>query len=235
MYRLLTYTEVDTAIQTRMSNQAPDQTTRLDYINNFMKELTAKYNLEVARRTVVVSMTPDGTPVNIDSLITDGDVNKIEAIREVEDNEPTDEYIEVEHSKFNSDYNAGRRLNNFSFFTSNGDRWLKLNSSVHSDNEEVDFEISYFTSNLGYDTAEEEYLPEITTSGNCSLLLPYNFKKLAVEGICSYLFLISLGKDGETPSAIAENKYKAQLNDLGLTGEAKKIKTEVRKVKLYPR
>lgn len=234
MFQLISYTDLDSSIQSYMSNQAPNTTIRLEYINNFLKELSTKYNIEVARRSVDVDITPDGEPIDIDTLITEGDVNKIEEIREISDNVPTNQYIPIGGDGFSNNYNAGRRLNQYVFYTENGKRYLRLNSAEHSDSEVVTYKVSYFTSHLGYNSETEEYMEEIENVVGCKILLPYNYKRLAVTGICRDLFLISLGKDGETPSAIAENRYKSQLESLGLTGEAKKIRTNVRRVKIHP-
>ena len=234
MFQLISYLDLDSSIQSYMSNQAPNTTIRLEYINNFIKELSTKYNIEVARRSKDVVLNPDGELVDIDDIITEKDVNKIESIREISDNVYTNQYIPIGEDGFVNNYNAGKRLNQYVFYTENGKRYLKLNSADHSDDEDVTYKINYFTSNLGYNNVTDEYMEEIENVTGCQILLPYNYKRLAVTGICRDLFLISLGKDGETPSAIAENRYKSQLESLGLAGEVKKIKTNVRKVKMHP-
>lgn len=234
MYQFLSYTELDLAIQRRMSNQAPNTDIRLEYINNFMKDLYSTYNIEVGRRSIVDELTPNGVAVDIDTIITDFDCKNIHLIRETEDDIYTEEYERVDEDIFSKHYAGGLRLNEWSFYTENAVRYLKLNSANTDEDTARDFKITYYTTNVAYDSATNDYLADVENSSTCLLLLPKEYKKLAVEGICKELFLISLGKDGETPSAIAENKFKAELKKLGLNSDAKRIKTNVRKVQLHP-
>jgi hypothetical protein len=231
MHGLLKYTDLDVAIQTRMSNQAPGTTTRLQYINDFMFNLLTEYDIEVARKSVTVELTPNGEPVDIDTLITDLDVKKIKDIRQTDPELRTDEYRPLNEDAFSRNYASGRRLNQWAFYTENGKRYLKLNSSDKSDNESADYKITYYTTNLAMQ--DGDYIPQVVNASDCYLLIPQEYKEMAVSGIVRFLFTMSLGADGNQQASIHENKYKSKLNKFGLNKEGTKIRTDENTIKLH--
>ena len=237
MYKLLKYTDLDSAIQTRMSNQAPSSDIRLEYINDFMLELITTYDIEVAKRSIDVEITPDGVAVDIDTLIPNLDVKSIVDIRQINPELNSPEYTSLDESDFAREYNTGVRANRWSFFTENGKRYIKMNSYDHDDTEAIDYKITYYTTHLAIDENESGnngFIPEVINSLTCYLLIPQEYKELAISGITRYLYNISLGiTDGEKYSAIAENKYKSQLSKFGLNKEGKKKRVQEGNVKIY--
>jgi hypothetical protein len=238
MYKLLKYTDLDSAIQTRMSNQAPNTDTRLEYINDFMLEMITTYDIEVAKRSIEVSITPNGVAVDIDTLIPNLDVKSIKDIRQVDPELNSPEYTGLDESDFAREYNTGVRANRWSFYTENGKRYLKLNSYDQDGTVAVDYKITYYTTNLAIDENESSnngFIPEVINSLTCYLLIPQEYKEMAIAGITRYLFLISLGiTDGEKYAAIAENKFKSQLTKFGLNKDASKKRVQEGNVKIYP-
>ncbi len=233
MYELLKWLNIDNSIQRYMSNQAPPVNVRLEYVNNILLELNARHNVEVARRSVTVELTPDGEPVDIDDLILDKDVKKLDTIREVDNEVYTAEYSPKDEEAFVREYLSGKRLNTWSFYTENGKRYLKLNSATLSDTESAEFKITYYTTNLAVDEAGN-FLPRVVNTSDCFLLMPGTYQRLITTGVCKDLFLIALGTvDGQTPAAIAENRFKSELEKLGLNEDARRIKTNVRKFKIH--
>jgi transcriptional antiterminator Rof (Rho-off) len=237
MYGLLKYTDLDLAIQTRMSNQAPNSTKRLEYINNLMKDLITRYNVEVAKRTVIVELKPNGEAIDIDTIITNLDCKKIDKIRVSEPENRTQDYVPVEEDVFTNNYAANLRKNEWSFYTENRKRYLKINSLDYNEDETVKFKITYFTTNLAVDdtsSGEDGFIPEVINSSSCYLLIPAEWKELAVSGITQHLYLISLGMvDGEKYAAIAKNQYKSELERFGLNKEARKIRIDESCVQIH--
>lgn len=232
MYSLLKYSKLDSLIQRRMSNQAPNIDIRLDHINTFMQDIITQYNVASGRRSVIVDIIPDGTPIDIDTLILDGDCKSIDKIRHTDPDLSTIFYSPVDEEVFANNNAMPLRKNEWVLYSENGKRYLKINSLNVGNDKISNFKITYYTTNVA--VLDGNFIPEVVQNPNCFLLIPDNYKELALNGILEHLWLISMGAaDGLELSMLAKSQYEAEKRKLKLAGDAKRIRTNERRVNIH--
>lgn len=134
MSLLLTYSEIDTAIQNKMSGQAPDESKRLEAINTALLDLSAEYDIESLKREYTGYFVPDGRQINIESYIAD--LKKIADLRYLSSTKQTEQYDFIDDDVFVNHIGLGKTLNEYSLSYNNGKQYLKINSE-DGDNKKI--------------------------------------------------------------------------------------------------
>ena len=128
MAAFLTYSEVDTGIQEKMSNQSPDSTKRLNAINEVMQDLYTEYDIESSKREVVLYIVPDGTPINLENEISSNDFKRAADLRYLADNKQRQEFNLIDDDLFNTRLQNGVRNAEYTVTYNNGNLFMKVNS-----------------------------------------------------------------------------------------------------------
>lgn len=229
MAQLLTWLEVDSNVQSGMSNRCPNETVRLEAINNEVRNINTVYDVETAIRTKAILVIPDGTPYLVSSLITDDDVKKIAEIY-LDDDEYGNEYVWLEEDEFRRRNRSGYQENAYTTYWEDGKMYLDINS-WGGEATATDTTIKYYSTFLALN-GSNVLISEVLAEADCKILLPSRFKDLVVTGAKMRLLWPSIGEDGNNQYAIESNKYKSELKKLGLDKVARAIKKTIRKVKL---
>jgi hypothetical protein len=221
-----------------MGNRCPDETKRLEAINNEVRNINTVYDIETARRKIEASIVPDGTVYKFSALVnssgtsvlTDDDVKKIEDIYRTDD-EYGNEYVWVEPEEFFRNVRAGINEDRYTTYFENGYMYLAINS-INGEATATDFTIAYYSTFLALNGTT--FTASIAADTDYTILLPSRFKDLVVLGSMKRLFWPAIGEDGNNQISIISNRYKAELTKLGLDTNAKPLKKTIRKVKLRP-
>ncbi len=126
MSAFLTYSELDTDIQRRMSNSAPDSTRRLGAINNSLQELYAEFDIDSGKREKILYVVPDGNPINITSAVPD--FKKAADLRFLAPNRHTEQFSQIDDDMFSVHIGEGRRVNEYAIDYSDGKLFCKVNT-----------------------------------------------------------------------------------------------------------
>lgn len=237
MAQLLTWSEVDSNIQSEMGNRCPDVDIRLEAINNEVRNINTVYDVETAKRKVEISIIPDGTAYKINLLadstatavMTDDDLKKVADIYASDDTD-ADEYIWIEPEEFFKNIRWGVKENKYTTYWEDGDMHIAVNS-INGEDTAIDFTMTYYSIFLSLD-GSNNFTTQILADSDYKILLPAKFKDLVVCGAKKRLFWPAIGEDGNNQYTIESNKYKAELNKLGLDNVAKPLKKMIRKIKL---
>lgn len=229
MAQLLTWSEVDSNAQSGMSNRCPNETVRLEAINNEVRNLNTAFDIETSLRTKSISIIPDGTAYLISSLVTDDDVKKVSEIYLTADDEGN-EYSWQEADEFRRRVRMGYQENSYTTYWEDGKMYLAVNS-WGGEAIATAYTMKYFSTFLALN-GSNALISEVLADATCKILLPSRFKDLVVAGTKMRLLWPSIGEDGNNQYAIESNKYKSELKKLGLDTVAKAIKKTIRKVKL---
>jgi hypothetical protein len=127
MSTFLTVSEIDTAIQQRMAQQAPDQTQRLAAINNAMQDIYARFDIDTGKRDVVTYLVFDGQPTKMSSLVSD--FKRPADLRYLSPNKQTEEFSYIDDDIFTVHAGEGRKINEYSVAYNDGKLYLKALSA----------------------------------------------------------------------------------------------------------
>jgi len=127
MSTFLTVSEIDTAIQQRMAQQAPDETQRLAAINTAMQDIYARFDIDSSKRDLVTYMVFDGQPLKISDLVSD--FKRPSDLRYLAPNKQTQEFSYVDDDLLTVHIGEGRKINEYSTSYNDGKLYLKGNTS----------------------------------------------------------------------------------------------------------
>jgi len=122
MANFLTYSEVDTDIQSRMQGSAPDQTKRLNAINLAAQNLGAKYDIDSTKREKIVYIVPNGDPINLSTEIPD--YKNIKDLRYL--NKSNGEFRRIEDDIFDIHSKNGALIDEYTTTFNNGKEYLRV-------------------------------------------------------------------------------------------------------------
>lgn len=238
MAQLLTWSEVDSNIQNEMGNRCPDESKRLEAINNEVRNINTVYDIETTKRRVEVSIIPDGTPYKVSDLVNslsvavipNDDMKKVADIYRSDDTD-ADEYIWIEPEEFFRNIRNDIVEDKYTTYFQDGYMYIAVNS-VNGETTAIDYTINYYSTYLAFTSSA--FAAAITASADCSILLPARFKDLVVAGAKKRLLWPSIGEDGNNQYVVESNRYKAEIAKLGLDNVAKPLKKTIRKLKLRP-
>jgi len=126
MGKFLSYSELDTALQRRMSEQAPDEAKRLGAIQDAMQDVYAEFDIQAATRSFIFSIVPDGDPYGISNLVDD--FKRMKDLRYISASKHVAEYVQKDDDDFTVNIGQQKRLDEFSVDYNNGELYLKVNS-----------------------------------------------------------------------------------------------------------
>jgi len=135
MSTFLTVSEVDTAIQQRMAQQAPDETQRLAGINHAMQDIYARFDIDSGKRDLVTDIVLDGQPVLISDMVSD--FKRPSDLRYLSPTKQTEEFSFVDDDLFTTHIGEGRRINEYTVAYSDGNLYLKGNSDKGQTNTQL--------------------------------------------------------------------------------------------------
>ena len=238
MSQLLTWSEVDSNIQSEMGNQVPSEGRRLEAMNNVVRKLNTKYDVTSARRTVEISVIPNGTLYIVAELVnssdvevlTDDDLKKIDLLAPDDDDDMCD-YEWIAKNEFFKRLNSGRSEDTYTTFFKDGKLYFAMNSQ---DGETVatTYNMDYFSTFLALD-GTGTFIDEITAVATTKILIPANFKDLVVSGSIRKLLYPSLGDEGNAEYNKKTTLYRDEIKSLGLDSVTKPLQREKRKVKIH--
>jgi hypothetical protein len=127
MSAFLTYSELDTDIQRRMSNSAPDSTRRLGAINNSLQELYAEFDIDSGKREKILYIVPDGQALNITDAVPD--FKKADDLRYLSLERHTEQFSQITDDMFSVHVGEGRRINEYTIDYNNGKLFCKVNTA----------------------------------------------------------------------------------------------------------
>lgn len=127
MSTFLTVSEIDTAIQQRMAQQAPDQTQRLAAINTAMQDIYARFDIDSGKRNLVTYMVFDGQPVKISDLVSD--FKRASDLRFLAPNKQNIEFAYYDDDLFTVHVGEGRKVDEYSVAYSGGKLYMKALTS----------------------------------------------------------------------------------------------------------
>lgn len=127
MSAFLTYSELDTDIQKRMSNSAPDSTRRLGAINNSLQELYAEFDIDSGKREKILYIVPDGQALNITDAVPD--FKKADDLRYLSPEKHTEQFSQITDDIFSMHIGEGRRINEYAIDYNNGKLFCKVNTA----------------------------------------------------------------------------------------------------------
>ena len=234
MGKLLTYSEIDTTIQNRMSGQAPSSTKRLEAINDSLQELQGKYDIEQTKRSADISVIATGsTSYQISDLVTDDDVKRIDELRYEEDDAAGEPYFKyITYEEFMQHVADDVANNEYTLYFEDGVQYLRVNSTGR-DTTAITLTMVYYSYFVSMTTASV-FQVKVTTTSTDQLLIPVRYKELIIARCLEDLWPMSIGSAGEVDSAKAHNKYKSELKKLGLDDTGRKPKTKQRSIRIYP-
>jgi hypothetical protein len=127
MGKFITYSELDTAIQRRMANQAPDSSRRLEAINDVLGHLSNEYDIMTMARKMTKYIVPDGRAYYIESDASD--FKNVKDLRNLAQGERGTEYVSREEDEFEQTIGQGRLINEYTTMYRDGNIYLKVNSA----------------------------------------------------------------------------------------------------------
>lgn len=125
MSNFLTFSELDTDIQQRMQNSAPDQTKRLAALNNAGQNIAAEFDVESSKREVVFYAVPDGTAIKLSSLVSD--FKNVDNLKYLGGGTGL-EYRRIDGADFSVHKSQGVLYDEFTISYNNGEQFIKINS-----------------------------------------------------------------------------------------------------------
>lgn len=234
MGQLLTWAEVDTAIQNEMRGESPSETKRLDAMQRVLLEINTEYDIEQTKRTQSISVKTDGeTAYDLSALVSDDDVKKIHSLRypDLSDSDNGFEYRQVDHDTFIRHIADGLQVQEFTVYYENGIQYFKVNDYNHSTTEAT-LTLVYFSTYIALNGSA--FTEDIAANVAYKFLMPRRFINLVTYGACSILYPMALGKEGDVEAAKYLNKHKSQIKKMGLDNTARKTKKPAKKVKVRP-
>jgi len=126
MGKFITYGELDTAIQRRMANQAPDSSRRLEAINDVIAHLSSEYDLMTSAKKIRKYIVPDGRPYYIEGVAPD--FKNVKDLRNLAQEKRGVEYVQREEDELEQSIGQGRRLDEFAVMYRDGNIFMKVNS-----------------------------------------------------------------------------------------------------------
>lgn len=234
MSQLLTWAEVDTAIQYEMRGSAPDEQRRLDAIMRVLYDINSEFDIEQTKRTTSISVVTDGeTAYDLSSLVTDNDVKKIKMLRysDLSDSDNAHEYRQVDHDTFVRHVADSVAVPEFTVYYEDGTQYLKVNDYNHSSTAATLTLVYYSTFVcLNGTTFTEELAAEQTYT----ILLPRRFKNAIVAGACEVLFPMAGGMEAVAEGSKYGSKYRGIMKNMHADMTATKTQKPVRKLKIRP-
>jgi hypothetical protein len=230
MSQYLTFAELDTAIQNKMGETAPDESIRLEAINTTVLDLMAEYDIKSAKREKVISVIPDGAKNTLSTTLTITDYKSPADLRYSDVTLNDEEFTLVDDDLFTTHIGQGVRLNEYSIDYADGEEFIKINTARDED-EATSFRFVYYTSFTAMSDAGA-FQKDLTNVATDKLLLPRRFKSLIVVKAIQYLSPIALGVDSEIPLRRLDKQEKEEKEKLGLD-IASKPKQATRKLKIH--
>ena len=126
MSNFLTFSELDTDIQQRMQNSAPDQTKRLNAINSASQNISAEFDIESSLRDVVFYAVPDGTAIKLSGVVSD--YKNIDSLSYLNNGISDLEYRRLDGSDFDLHLSQSVLYDEFTTSYNNGEQIIKINS-----------------------------------------------------------------------------------------------------------
>lgn len=126
MGKFLTYSEIDSDIQTRLASASPSESVRLSAINEAINELYAQYDIDYGIRSMVAYLVPNGYAIDITNFISD--FKHAKDLRYLSQSKHTEEFELVDDDDFSITVGDKRRVNEYSISERNGKTFIRLNS-----------------------------------------------------------------------------------------------------------
>lgn len=227
MSKLLTRSEVDTAIQRRMANEAPDENVRLEAIDTAMQELYAEFDIETGRRKMTITLTPDGTEFDLEDEVED--FKSALSLKYSDTGKTVVKFDQVDVDVLDAHVSQSRGINEFAIYYDNGDLKLKVNNAS-GETASQDFVLAYNTYYNSRSSAGVVQESPTTAEGD-ELLMPRRFKSLVVIKAMLYCMPIALGVDSEIAMRRLEKEYNIEKLKLDVD-IAKKPRTKSRQLNL---
>jgi len=231
--KFLTYSEVDTAIQNKMSNRVPAESRRLEAINDLLQGIFAQYDISTSLRRVSISVIPNGTAYDVSGLVTDDDVKKIRTIKYDDGDDNYQEFIQVPREDLEEHIDNKVYINEYCIYFQDGVQYLKLNSVENLTTAQT-VDMDYFTYFVAYETVGATFEELLLSNSTYVILLPKRFKNVIVWGAVKELLYPAIGEDAERRYAIVSNKFKSELAKIGLDYTGTKAKSKHKQIKLRP-
>jgi len=127
MGTFLTISEIDTAIQQRMAQQAPDETQRLAAINTAMQDIYSQFDIDSGRRDLVTDIVFDGQATKISDLVSD--FKRPADLRFLSPSKQNTEFSYMDDDLFTMHIGEGRKINEYSVSYNDGVLFLKANTA----------------------------------------------------------------------------------------------------------
>lgn len=229
MEDLLLYSDVVQQIQDQMGNRYPDNNKILRAVNTELKTLRSKYNIFTSRKTATISVITDGTTAySVSSVLSDDDLEAIIDVRPSSNS--SYRFTEVDEVEFQKDVDLARTANQYTLYYEEGEMKIKIMAEDESSTA-VDVTLVYLTRALG-EQSDGTQIAEMTGASGELIYLPYKYVDLVSLGSMKRLWYQATGDDSVTQLAITRNRYKSELDKLGLSDNADMIKRKTSKLKL---
>ena len=126
MSNFLTFSELDTEIQSRMQNSAPDQTKRLAAINGAAQNIAAEFDIQSSKREVVFYAVPDGTSIKLSDIVPD--FKNVSNLGYLSNGASVIDYRRIEDDAFLLHQSQSVLYDEFTVSYNNGEQFVKINS-----------------------------------------------------------------------------------------------------------
>lgn len=126
MSAFLTYSEIDSGIQSRMSGAVPSQNDRLTAINTALNDIYAKFDIDSSKRDAVAYIVPDGRPTKISGIVSD--FKGAADLRYLAEGKHTHEFDYIDEDIFAEHIGDGRLVDEYTTNYRDGEIFIKVNT-----------------------------------------------------------------------------------------------------------